>query len=718
MIYRADDSTETALLKVHHYIQGWSQHRDCTAQGPPWYTGLITAQRRHCSRSTMIYRADDSTETALVKVHHDIQGWWQHRDCTAHGPPWYTGLMTAQRLHCSRSTMVYRADRSTETALLKVHHDIQGWSQHRDCTAQGPPWYTGLMTAQRLHCSRSTMIYRADHSTKTALLKVHHDIQGWWQHRDCTAQGPPWYTGLIAAQRLHCSRYTMIYRVDHSTETALLKLHHDIQRLHCSRSTMIYRADDSTGTALLKVHHDIQGWRQPGDCTAQGPPWYTGLMTTQRLHCSRSTMIYRANDNTETALLKVHHDIQGWWQHRDCTAQGPPWYTGLMTTQRLHCSRSTMIYRADDSTETALLKVHHDIQGWWQPGDCTAQGPPWYTGLITTQRLHCSRSTMIYRADDNTETALLKVHHDIQGWWQHVDCTAQGPPWYRGLMTAQRLHCSRSTMIYRADSSTDTALLKVHHDIQGWSQHRDCTAQGPPWYTGLMTTQRLHCSRSTMIYRDCTAQGPPWYTGLMTARRLHCSRSTMIYRADDSPETALLKVHHDIQGWWQHRDCTAQGPPWYTGLMTTQRLHCSRSTMIYRADDNTETALLKVHHDIQGWWQHRDCTAQGPPWYTGLMTAERLHCSRSTMVYWADDSTETALLKVHHDIQGWWQHRDCTAQGPPWYTGLMTTQRLYCSRSTMIYRADDSRETALLKVHHGILGWWQHRDCTAQGPPW
>ena len=71
-----------------------------------------------------------------------------------------------------------------------------------------------------------------------------------------------------------------------------------------------------------------------------------------------------------------------------------------MTAQRLHCSRSTMIYRADDSTETALLKAHHDIH-------CT--------GLMTAQRLHCSRSTMIYRADDSTETALLKVHHAIQG---------------------------------------------------------------------------------------------------------------------------------------------------------------------------------------------------------------------------------------------------------------------------------------------------------------
>ena len=480
------------------------------------------------------------------------------------------------------------------------------------------------MTAQRLHCLRSTMIYRADDSIETALLKVHHGIQGSWQHRDCTAQGPPWYTGLITAQRQHCSR-----------------------------STMIYRADDSTETALLKVHHDIQGWWQHRDSTAQGPPWYTGLMTAQRLHCSRSTMAYRAHDSTETALLKVHHDTQGWSQHRDSTAQGPPWYTGLMTAQRQHCSRSTMIYRADDSTETALLKVHHDIQGWWQHRDCTAQGPPWYTGLMTAQRLHCSRSTMIYRADDSTETALLKVHRDIQGWWQHRDCTAQGQPWYTGLMTAQRRHWSRSTMIYRADHSTETTLLKVHHDIQGWSQHRDCTAQGPPWYTGLMTAQQLHCSRSTMIYR-----------------------------ADDSTETALLKVHHDIQGWWQHRDCTAQGPPWYTGLMTAQRLHCSRSTMIYRADDSTETPLLKVHHDIQGWWQHRDCTAQGPPWYTGLMTAQRLHCSRSTMIYRADDSTEPALLKVHHDIQGWWQHRDCTAQGPPWYTGLLTAQRLHCSRST------------------------------------
>ena len=768
MTYRADDSTETALLKVPNDIQGWWQHRDCTAQGTPWCTGLMTAQRLHCSRSTMIYRADDSTETALLKVHHDIQGWWEHSDCTAQGPPWYTGLMTAQRLHCSRSTMIYRADDSTETALLKVHRDIQGWWQHRDCTAQGPPWYTGLMTAQRRHCARSTMIYRADDSTETALLKVHHDIQGWWQHRyctaqvkvhhdiqgwwqhrDCTAQGPPWYTGLVTAQRrLHCSRSTMIYRADHSTETALLKVHHDIQgwwmtaqRLHCLRSTMIYRADDSTETALLKVQHDIQGWSQHRDCTAQGPPWYTGLITAQILHCSRSTMIYRADDSTETALLKVHHDIQGWWQHRDCTVQGPPWYTGLIAAERLHCSRSTMIYRADDSTETALLKVHHDIQGWWQHRDCTAQGPRWYTGLMTAQRLHCPRSTMIYRADESTATALLKVHHDIQGWWQHRDCTAQGPPWYTGLMTAHILHCSRSTMIYRADHSTDTALLKVHHDIQGWWQHRDCTAQCPPWYTGLITAQILHCSRSTMIYRaddstetalhkvhhdiqgwwqhrDCTAQGPPWYAGLITAQRRHCSRSTMIYRADDSTESALLKVHHDIQGWWQHRDCTAQGPPWYTGLMTAQRLHYSRSTMIYRADDSTETALLKVHHDIQGWWQHRDCTAQGPPWYTGLMTAQRLHCPRSTMIYRADRSRETALLKVHHDIQGWWQHRDCTAQGPPWYTGLMTAQRLHCSRSTMVYRADDSTETALLKVHHGIQGWWQHRDCTAQGPPW
>ena len=764
MIYRADDNTETALLKVHHDIQGWWQHRDCTAQGPPWYTGLMTSQRLHCSRSTMIYRADDITATALLKVHHDIQGWWQHRDCTAQGPPWYTGLMRAQRLHCSRSTMIYRADDNTETALLKVHHDIQGWSQHRDCNAQGPPWYTGLMTAQRLHWSRSTMIYRADDSTETALRKVHRDIQGWWQHRDCTAQGPPWYTGLMRAQRLHCSRSTVIYRADDSTETALLKVHHDIQgwwwhiyctaqgppwytglmtaqRRHCARSTMVYRADDSTETALLKVHHDIQGWWQHRDCTAQGPPWYTGLMMAHILHCSRSTMIYRADDSTETALRKVHHGIQGWWQHRDCTAQGPPWYTGLMMAHILHCSRSTMIYRADDSTETALRKVHHGIQGWWQHRDCTAQGPPWYTGLMTAQRLQCSRSTMIYRADHSTETTLLKFHHDRQGWWQHRDCTDQGPPWYTGLMTAQRLHCARSTVIYRADDSTETALRKVHRDIQGWWQHRDCTAQGPPWYTGLMTAERPHCSRSTVIYRaddsretallkvhhdmqgwsqhrDCTAQGPPWYTGLMTAQRLYCSRSTMIYRADDSTETALPKVHHDIQGWWEHSDCTAQGPPWYTGLMTTQRLHCSRSTMIYRADDSTETALLKVHRDIQGWWHHSDCTAQGRPWYTGLMTSQRLHCSRSTMIYRADDNTETALLKVHHDIQGWWEHSDCTAQGPPWYTGLMTTQRLHCSRSTMIYRADDSTETAMLKVHHDIQGWSQHRDYTAQVPPW
>ena len=559
MIYRADDSTETALLKVHHDIQGWWQHRDCTAQGPPWHTGLMTAQRLHCSRSTMIYRADHSTETALLKVNHDIQGCWQHRDCSAQGPPWYTGLMTAQQRHCSKSTLIYRADHSTETALLKVHHDIQGWWQRRDCTAQGPPWYTGLMRAQRLHCSRSTMIYRADHSTETALLKVHHDIQGWSQHRDCTAQGPPWYTGLMTAQRLHCSR-----------------------------STMKYRADESTATALLKVHHDIQGWWQHRDCTAQGPPWYTGLMTAQKLHCSRSTMIYRADDSTETALLKVHHDIQGWSQHRDYTAQGPPWYTGLITAQRLHCSRSTMIYRADDSTATALLKVHHDIHGWSQHRDCTAQGPPWYTGLMTAQRLHCSRSTMIYRADDSTETALLKVHHDIQGWWEHSDCTAQGPPWYTGLITAQRRHCSRSTMINRADHSTETALLKVHHDIQGWWQHRDCTAQGPPWNTGLMRAQ------GWWEHSDCTAQGPPWYTGLMTAQRRHCSRSTMIYRADHSTETALLKVHHDIHGWSQHRDCLAQGQPWYTWLITAQRLHCSRSTMIYRADDSTETALSYI----------------------------------------------------------------------------------------------------------------------------
>ncbi|MDF7639623.1 MucBP domain-containing protein [Lactobacillus sp. ESL0791] len=638
--YKGNSSTDTNNVIVHHYLQD--------PAGNPTTTKVLDDTRVNgYVGSTVTVKAADKDQTA---------------------PNGYTLVTTADQTSGKLTatgnqevTFYYKGNSSTDTNNVIVHHYLQdpagnptttkvlddtrvnGYvgstvtvkAADKDQTA--PNGYTLVTTADQTSGKLTatgnqevTFYYKGNSSTDTNNVIVHHYLQD--------PAGNPTTTKVLDDTRVNGyvgstvtikaadkdqkapAGYTLVTTADQTSGKLTATGNQEV--------TFYYKGNSSTDTNNVIVHHYLQD--------PKGNPTTTKVLDDTRVNgYVGSTVTVKAADKDQTA---------------------PNGYTLVTTADQTSGKLTatgnqevTFYYKGNSSTDTNNVIVHHYLQD--------PAGNPTTTKVLDDTRVNgYVGSTVTVKAADKDQTApngytLVTTADQTSG-----KLTATGN--------------QEVTFYYKANSSTDTNNVIVHHYLQD--------PAGNPTTTTVPGMSDTHVngyvgSTVTVKAADKDQKAPAGYTLVTTADQTSGKLTatgnqevTFYYKGNSSTDTNNVIVHHYLQD--------PAGNPTTTKVLDDTRVNgYVGSTVTVKAADKDQTS---------------------PNGYTLVTTADQTSGKLTatgnqevTFYYKGNSSTDTNNVIVHHYLQD--------PAGNPTTTKVLDDTRVngYVG-STVTVKAADKDQTA------------------------